>query len=102
MDESPWHAAALSWGQFLLAMLVALGGVGAMFVSAHIENERRMLLVEERQQYVLRTLNATATETVAFRQELGRKLDLISAQLAQMQIDLVRHQGGKGNGHSSK
>lgn len=97
-QRETWHTTAVSWGQFLIG---ALGIAGSIFAAVWVDRlamDRRLTIVEERQAFVLRTLQANDLEIDAIRADIARRLDAIQAQLVQISIDLARHQSRVNEG----
>lgn len=102
-QRDPWHMGLINWGQFLLAIGIAMATIlGTMWVD-RLAVDRRLTILEERQTFVIRELQQNDAELAAIRADIARRLDAIQAQLVQISIDLARHQSrvngeAQGNG----
>ena len=74
-DKTKWKDNPVSWGSFLLAMIVALGAVGSNWVGY----EKRLTSVEELARTVARDKVVADDNTQDFRSEVNKKLDNIQS-----------------------
>lgn len=87
-QKTHWAQAAVSWGQFLIA-LVALAG--SLFID-RIAYEKRITQIEERQAFVLKQLAQNDAELAQIQVRIERRLDEIQRQLAAVITELAKHQ----------
>lgn len=73
-------------------LAIAVGGMILTLGGFALINERRITTVEERQQFVIRHMTENAQEEAAFRAEVLRRMDAVSAQMIALQIELAKHQ----------
>ena len=90
-----WHATAVSWGQFLVALVVAVGGVFWVILTDRIAIDRRLTIVEQHQRYADAIEAREATEYSALRGSLDVKLMNIEKQLVVITIELAKHEAAQ-------
>ena len=74
-DKTKWKDNPVSWGSFLLAILVALGAIGTSWMGY----EKRLASVEELSRIVVRENDRADDNTQDFRNDVNKKLDAIQA-----------------------
>ena len=84
--RTTWMAGSVSWGQLLIALAAVMGSV---FMD-RLTIDRRLTIVEERQQMVLRTIEGDQRELINVKNDIARKLDMIQSQLATINLELAR------------
>lgn len=89
-----WHQSTVSWGQLVVSLVVAIGGVASFIFVDRMVIDRRLTVLEERQTFVLKSIAQSQSDAVAFRGELAVKLDSIQQQLNQMLVEFAKHQAG--------
>ncbi len=76
-DRPHWLAGAVSWGHLLVAMFSILMAIVGVIMTW----QTRLVIVEERQQMVLRTVDDLHKTDSNLRQEVRVKLDLMNSKL---------------------
>jgi hypothetical protein len=93
--KAAWHQATVSWGQLIVAMLLGFVTViGSVFID-RLAVDRRLTVVEERQQFVLKSISEMQAQTASFRAEIGVKLDNLQRGINDVIITLTRHEASQ-------
>jgi len=100
-ERTPWHTNTVSWGQFILALVVAVGGVFAAVFADRLEIDRRLTVVEQHQRYADAVEAREATEYSALRGAVDSKLTDIQRQLVVITIELAKHESAQ-NGDETR
>ena len=98
-ERTPWLSGAVSWGQLLVALAA---GVASVFMD-RLALDRRLTITEERQQFVIRTMEQDQRNLVSLQTELTRRLESVQSQLNSIELSLARSVGTSvtiGNGDS--
>ena len=90
-----WHATAVSWGQFLVALVVAVGGVVWVILTDRIAIDRRLTIMEERERASESTERREATEYALLRSTIDGRLTDIQRQLVVLTIELTKHEAAQ-------
>lgn len=86
-----WYEISASVGHLVLAVLLAVGGVGAIVFTYIWDNHKSIVLLQERQGVVFKYI---ADDVVAMQdrdRRTSQSLSDISHQIEELKIEIVRH-----------
>jgi len=90
-----WHATAVSWGQFLVALVVAVGGVIWVVLTDRIAIDRRLTIMEERERASESNEKRELVEYALMRSTIDGRLTDIQRQLVVLTIELTKHEAAQ-------
>jgi hypothetical protein len=94
--RTSWHQATVSWGQLIVALLLGfVTTIGSVFID-RLSVDRRLTVVEERQQFVLKSISEMQSQTTSFRAEIGAKLENLQRGINEVILALTRHEANQG------
>ena len=96
-----WHATAVSWGQFLVAICAVVVVVLMALVSDRIAIDQRVTVVEQHQRYADAIEAREAMEYSSLRGAVDSKLTDIQRQLVVITIELAKHESAQ-NGDENR
>ena len=82
-QRTKWRDNPVTWGSFLIAVMVTVGSLGASWVGY----ERRLSTIEETVRIFISEAEKDGKAEARFRTEINLKLDNIQAQLASAHVN---------------